>query len=144
MAFVIKNNSNNLRLLQKVFLFFVLIFFAQIISAQNNVDTLFYKKVTQAVERGNANDLAKLIHAKVDITLPGQSGIYSKNQSKFILDSFFKKNKPESFYIENESLLKNNSFFVGKLHTADSDYRVCFITKAVEDKIFIYQIRIEE
>lgn len=139
-----KNKSKYFQIVQKAFLFLILCGCIQNAIAQNLGDSLFYNQLTLAIEQGNTKALMNNVHNKVDITLLGQSGIYSKNQSKFILDDFFKKNKPEEFNIISKSQVENSNYFVGKMSTANEQFRVCILTKRIEDKIFIYQIRIEE
>jgi len=139
-----KNKSIYFQVAQKVFLILIVTFCINNAIGQNTNDSLFYAQVTDAILQSNAEALIKKVHNKVDITILGQSGIYSKNQSKFILDAFFKKNMPESFYIISKNRIENSSFFVGKMNTVDEQFRICFLTKKIEDKIFIYQIRIEE
>lgn len=112
--------------------------------AQVSSDSSFYSIITEAITTANAELLSGIINSKVDIELPQQSGIYSKNQSRFILQDFFEKNKPESFHLMIKNKQNSSSYYVGKLHTADKHYRLCFLTKKVHNKLYIYQIRIEE
>lgn len=144
MALFNKNNSKYLQLAQKAFLFLIINSYVQNAIAQSPADSLFYVQLTQAIEQGNTKAIMMNVHNKVDITLHGQSGIYSKNQSKFILEDFFKKNKPEKFNIISKNEIEKSSFFVGKMNTVNQQFRVCILTKKIKDKIFIYQIRIEE
>ncbi len=111
---------------------------------QTQSDSVFYSLITNAIIEGNADELSALFHSKVDLTLPGQNNIYSKYQAKFILKDFFLKHRPDSFNLVNQNKIDDSSFIVGKLHTAEKHYRVCFLTKTISNVIYIYQIRIEE
>ena len=116
------------------------------VSAQNRnaTDTVLNNNIVSAVLSSDANNLAKHFHNQIDLVLMDDSGIYSKLQATFILKDFFKTNKAESFHIINEDTNKGSNFIVGKLHTADRQYRVCFLTKESDKKTLIYQVRIEE
>jgi len=65
--------------------------------AQVTDDSTFNQLIVTAINMGDAVGLAELFHKKIDMTLPGQSGIFSKQQAKFILSGFFIENSPESF-----------------------------------------------
>jgi len=111
--------------------------------AQVTDDSTFNQLIVTAINMGDAVGLAELFHKKIDMTLPGQSGIFSKQQAKFILSGFFIENSPESFVIVNENKSSDSNFVVGRLHTHHHHFRVCFLTKLIDNQIFIYQLRIE-
>ncbi len=138
--------NSNFRLVKVKIIFCCLLFNISIasLSAQISSDSLFYSIVTDAIIDGNADDLSNLFHSKVELTLPGQNNIYSKQQAKFILKDFFLKDKPTSFNLVTQNKIDDSSFIVGKLHTTKKHYRVCFLTKTINNVIYIYQIRIEE
>lgn len=107
-------------------------------------DTVFNKQIISAILKSDVNGLAKYFHSQIDLLLLEESGIYSKVQATFILKEFFNDNHPESFNIINENNNKGSNFIVGKLHTHNKQYRVCFLIKQTNDKTLIYQVRIEE
>lgn len=50
-------------------------------------------EVVKAVKSGDADSLKPYLNSKVELLLPGESGVYSKEQAHFILKSFLKKTK---------------------------------------------------
>jgi len=122
-------------------LFIISSTFAQVSSKS---DTVLNSKIAKAILSADANSLSDLFHSQIDMVLPNNSGIYSKVQAKFILKEFFRINKPESFFIINENTNKGSNFILGKLHTDNHHYRVCFLTKGNNEINLIYQIRIEK
>lgn len=130
----------------KRYLYLVLLclFAISSIDAQVTSDSSFYRLVQSAISSGDAEMLSTVVFNKVDIVIPGQSGIYSKNQLVFILASFFENNKPKSFTFMNKSKNNTTGYFVGKLYTTDKNFRVWFLTKVENEHLHIYQIRIEE
>lgn len=112
--------------------------------SQTISDTSFYSIITESITNSNVELLTRIVNKNVDIVLPSLSGIYSRHQSKFILKSFFEGNKPESFHLMTKNRQNNSGYFIGKLHTSNKHYRVCFLTKRNQNRLLIYQIRIEE
>lgn len=107
-------------------------------------DTSFNTVIIESMTNSNADLLISISNNKIDIVLPEQSGIYSKNQAKYILNSFFDKVKPVSFHLLTKSMKSDGGYIIGKLHAENMHYRVCFLTKQNNTGLYIYQIRIEE
>lgn len=107
-------------------------------------DSEFINKITYAFESGNANLLVDLMHNKVDMSLLGESGIYSNQQAKFILSEFFKENKPEQFTILSNDENQDNTYLMGKALINGQFYKVYLLIKVINNEVSIYQIRIEK
>lgn len=123
---------------------FACLFSINSLYSQQQTDSISITTIAEALNNGEIEKLANLFNTKVDITLPDQSGIYSCTQAYFILKDFFKKNPPTSFQIINESLNNGSNFIVGKMHTANQHFRVGYLTKYENNKLYIYQFRIEK
>lgn len=109
-----------------------------------NADSITCIRISEALNKGNIEALKEVLNRKTDITLPDKSGIYSNRQAYFILKYFFTENPPKSFQIINTSFNNGSNFVVGKMHTTSQHYRVCYLTKEINNKSYIYQIRIEK
>ncbi len=123
---------------------FASIIFSGYANAQNTKDTVAYKTIENAFKSGEMQKLSQLFNNKIDVTLPNQTGIYSSTQAYYILKEFFKSNKPRSFYIITENYNNGSNLIVGKMSTANENFRVCYLTKYSENRLLIYQIRIEK
>jgi len=122
----------------------MVVFNANYVLSQEIIDTTDFKKIEKAIISGETDLLSQFFNIKVDIILPSQSGIYSKLQAHFIIQEFFKKYPPTSFQIINETQNNGSIFTVGKMHTKNQHFRVCYLTKQTNNKILIYQFRIEK
>ncbi len=80
---------------------------------------------------------------QIDLAMPDKAGIYSKGQSNVILTAFFNNHPPQAFSIEKKNNLDTELFLVGQLKVNTGTYRVCLQTKRIDQKTYIYQIRIE-
>lgn len=133
--------------IHKPFLFIALTFvFCNLLaSAQtnNNTDSITYLTISTALNKGDVKIFNQVLNEKTDITLPYTSGIFSKRQAYYILKDFFENNPPKSFQIINTSVNNGSNFIVGKMHTSNQHYRVCYLTKYTNNNLYIYQIRIE-
>lgn len=112
--------------------------------SQGISDSLFFEKIVVALQKADASGISEYVYNKVDITLPNQNGIFSKYQVKLLLEDFFQKNKPDTFVFSNRYKKTDEMFIVGNYKTHESQYRVCFLTKTIDNKNYIYQIRIEK
>lgn len=130
----------------KLFLiwFFVGFFSINASFAQVTFDSTSYQTIANALNSGDIQHLSPMLNTKVDLSLPNQVGIYSNTQTYYILKEFFQKNPPLSFQIINESMNNGSSFIVGNMQTANQDFRVCYLTKITDNKLFIYQFSIEK
>ncbi len=121
-----------------------LLFIVNFAYSQNTTDTTAYQTIKKAFNSGDIQQLSLLFNTKVDITLPNEAGIYSSTQAYYILKEFFKLNHPRSFYIITENYNNGSNLIVGKMRTANENFRVCYLTKYSGNKLLIYQIRIEK
>jgi hypothetical protein len=101
-------------------------------------------KVVEAVKQGNAIELQPFLNPKIELILPGESGIYSKEQAHFILKDFFEENKVSSFLVLHHGTRQNATFAIGEYRCSNDRYRMYFLIKTVDKKQLIHQIRIEK
>jgi len=130
----------------KLFLIWVLagFFFINNANSQELPDSVTYQTIATALNSGDIEQIAPLLYTKVEIALPDKAGIYSQAQAYYILKDFFEKNHPTSFQIINESSTNKSNFIVGKMHTATQHFRICYLTKYSDNKLYIYQFSVEK
>ena len=101
------------------------------------------KPVSNAFKIGNADMLKEMVAAEVDIVAPGVSKKGSGADAIAILKSFFQNNKPTDFTVAHHADKNDSGFIVGKLVTANREFRVNITYTAKDGKILITIIRIE-
>jgi len=123
---------------------FVGLFYINNIYSQQSNDSITYDNISRALNSGDIQQLAPLFYTKVEITLPDKAGIYSQAQAYYVIKDFFDKNPPTSFEIINESLNNKSNFIVGKMHTNTQLFRICYLAKYTDNKLYIYQFSVEK
>lgn len=130
----LKKNQQMNKLLLGLFLSLTLIVNATPVS--DNIAT--------ALKTGDATEIASYFDTSVDMSIPGNEGVYSKIQAKLILKTFFLKNKPANFNVVHSGDSKNNSHYsIGNLSTKNGTFRTYILYKEVDKKITILELKIE-
>ena len=127
----------------KLLKFLIVFCFATFLLHETNSQS-FPRDIVSATQNGNAVELAKYFNDKVEIILPSKSGVYSKEQAQFVMRDFFSSNRPTSFQINHEGKRDNSSFAIGRYVSAKEQFRFYFLTKVVDGKTVIIQIRIDK
>lgn len=101
-------------------------------------------RVVQSLGSGNAPALAADLMPSVDLTLPDASDFYSKAQAQQILRKFFDGHAPKEMTIAHQGNNRmGESYYIGKLVTANGDFRVTFFLKRSGEVFLVKQLRIE-
>jgi hypothetical protein len=101
-------------------------------------------KIAELIKQGNAHELSKYFAASIDITVLENTNVYSKTQAEFILEKFFKENKPQSVtLLHRVNSSASFNFTVLLLNTDKGKYRVACTMKEVEKEMVIIELRIE-
>jgi hypothetical protein len=135
--------------LKKIYFFITVFFIAFLLSntriyAQIDSCKVVIENISLALYNGNANNISRFFNNKIELSLPGQTAINSRNQATMILKSFFKKNNPTSFYNISKSYSTQGVFIVGTLLTEGQRYRVSYLVKSSNNSQLIYQLSIEK
>ncbi|OFX42855.1 MAG: hypothetical protein A2W97_01695 [Bacteroidetes bacterium GWE2_40_63] len=138
--------SNKKTLFNSVAVFWVLslMVLPQATQAQDQPTDSVDRIVVHALLNANADELSATFYEKIDLVLPKQKGMFSKSQSKFILMSFFREHKPESYVELSRNFSNGSKFVVGQLISGPHTYRICYLVKREEEQQVIYQFSIEE
>lgn len=104
-----------------------------------------HKGVADAIAAGDFNKLATYFDAAVDLTLPQNSGNFSKKQATVILKRFFENNPPAEFIIQHEGLTNNDAVhLIGSYKsTNEKTFRTLILIKKLNDKHLIRQLQFE-
>lgn len=104
-----------------------------------------FSEIADALAKGNATGLGKVMGNSVDYSLNGKTSTVSKSDAENRLRSFFMENEVRSF----ESVHKGGSksdihYMIGKLFTSKGNFRITvYVIKAVENYV-IQSIEIEK
>lgn len=101
-------------------------------------------EIREATRNGNALELASYFNSKIELVLPSNSGIFSKQQAQFMMKDFFDTYPPISFQIIHQGVRENATFAIGKYSYAKGKFRFVFLTKNEGAKALIHQLRIEQ
>ncbi|HNS28941.1 MAG TPA: DUF4783 domain-containing protein [Tenuifilaceae bacterium] len=101
------------------------------------------EKVSVAMSKGEAAEIAKYLNPTVEVEILGQDNIYSKAQTELMLKDFFAKNKPKSFKVNHQGTKGATGFAIGILISETASFRVSLFFKAEKETYKIHQLRIE-
>ncbi len=102
-------------------------------------------RISKCFINGDAKKLASHFNESVEMNLPGNSGIYQKEQAKVILNKFFASNTISEYEIKHKGGSKQKSkFHIGKLETDKGTFRTYLLYNNVDGVMQIIEIRIEE
>ncbi|MDH6358128.1 DUF4783 domain-containing protein [Parabacteroides sp. PF5-9] len=99
--------------------------------------------ISNAFSSGNASGLSSAMDSEVDVAIPGSSKKTNGNDAVALLNRFFSGNKPTGFSVVHHADKNESGFFVGKLMTANKEYRVNVTYRTENNKAIIQSIRIE-
>jgi len=102
------------------------------------------KKVSVALQTGNAQELSKYFTKTVELEIMGEENFYSVAQAEILLKNFFEKSKPTAFKINHQGVKDISSFAIGTLTIKTGNLRVSFFMKTENNQPLIHQLRIEQ
>jgi hypothetical protein len=104
-----------------------------------------HKGIVDAIAAGDFSKLATYFDAAIDLTLPQNSGNFSKKQAAVILKQFFEHNPPAEFIIQHEGLTNDNAVhLIGNYKsTNEKTFRTLILLKKLNGKHLIRQLQFE-
>ncbi|MHB9055322.1 MAG: DUF4783 domain-containing protein [Paludibacteraceae bacterium] len=125
----------------KILTFIILITaFIQAAPAQN---AGIPNEIVTGLNTGDANKLLAHLNDNVELVIGKQNDVYSKQQAVGIISDFFRKNKVYGFQILHNGNKEAANFIIGTLRTATGNYRLYLLTRKIDGKQLIQQLRIE-
>ena len=102
-------------------------------------------KIIEAMQVGNAIELAKYFNSSIELAIFDKEDIYSKQQAEQIIKSYFEKNKIKTFIVLHQGGKEGAKYAICNLETTENKiFRVYFLIKENNGKPLIHQMRIEE
>lgn len=128
-------------MLYRILIFFIIITNSSAI-AQKKTNSIL-KQLEMGFKKSDADIIAPYFYPNVEVSILGTDKIYSSNQAKFVLKTFFKTNKTKEIQIINQGTKKQTAYYYGELTTEDNTYRLIILLKENKQDIKIHQLRIE-
>lgn len=100
-------------------------------------------QIISSFNKGDAASLSQYFNQTIELTYFEKEEIYSKTQAEIILRDFFSKNPPKEFKILHEGGKEASKYAIGQYISGSKTYRITFLLKTINSKIFIHQLRIE-
>jgi hypothetical protein len=114
-----------------------------VITTQNGFSSEIPEQIITSFNSGSASELSKYFNETIELTFFEKEEIYSKIQAEIILRDFFTKNPPKQFIILHEGGKESSKYAIGKYTSNSKTYRITFLLKTINSKVFIHQLRIE-
>jgi hypothetical protein len=114
------------------------------LAAQVDSCKIVIEAISNAINNNATDSLFQYFNDKIELSVPGQTGINSRNHSQMILKEFFHDNQPTSFYIVTRNFSPQGVFIVGTLNTSKQRYRLSFLVRNNQKQQLIYQLSIEK
>jgi hypothetical protein len=81
---------------------------------------------------------------QVELTIPGNDGLFDNARAQQMLVGFFKENAPQAFVVKHQGTSKlDDQFRIGELTTTKGIFRVTFFMKKNDSVLQIKQLKIE-
>lgn len=127
---------------QTILLSIILLFTFSLVYSYNSQQDI-PQGITNALQTGNSQELAKYFDASVELVILNNDNVYSKSQAEQILKNFFNTHKPDKFTLVHEGGKQESTYAIGTLKTNNGTFRVYFLLKQTNNKYYIHQLRIE-
>lgn len=104
-----------------------------------------WSNITDALAKGNATTIGTYFANNIELSLPGDEGVYDKAQAKTKLAAFFSKHTVSSFSEVHQGSSKGDSakYFIGNLQTKQGNFRVYMFIETAQNRYIIQELRIE-
>ena len=112
-------------------------------SPSNNVSL---DEITKAISNGNASALGAFFDSNVEIAVLENEDVYGKTEAVKVVQSFFSKNKPQSFSRVHQGTSKGNDsqYCIGNMNTSGGTFRVYVYMKTNGGKFLIQELRFDK
>lgn len=99
--------------------------------------------VIAALRSGSASDFGRFVEDHLEISLPGKTDNYSRQQAIVILQDFFSANGVKNFDPKHRGDNGGNQFCIGTLATRSGNYRTTFFMTPKNGKQYVKEIRFQ-
>ena len=102
--------------------------------------------ISKAISNGDAGALSQYFDDKVEVSILDDENLLDRTQAKKALESFFAKNKPQSYNQVHDGTSKGagSKYTIGNLKANGKVFRVYVYMKVAGDSYTIQEISISE
>lgn len=100
-------------------------------------------QIENGLKTGNAKMIASYFNDNVELVILDKENVCSKEQGEMILSDFFGKNRPTDFKLTHQGGT-DSVYGIGKMQTANANFRIYFMLKSFANKPLLVQLRIEK
>lgn len=100
--------------------------------------------VISSLKTGNASALSEYFNQNIELVVLDKDDVYSKDQAKQLVQSFFNNNTAQRFNIIHQGGKDGAHYAIGNLTTNKGIFRVYFLIKVNGKESYIHQLRIEK
>ncbi len=94
--------------------------------------------ISTYISEGDSDALSKYFDNMIELNILRNEGTYSKTQSKYILDEFFKKHPPKNFIIKHKGTSdKGAHYAIGTYFSEGKQYRTYFLMKKSKNQYLL-------
>ncbi|MCK9413401.1 MAG: DUF4783 domain-containing protein [Prolixibacteraceae bacterium] len=109
----------------------------------NNLFCQIPAQIENGLKTGNAKMIAACFNDNVELVILDKENVCSKEQGEMILSNFFSKNRPSDFKLTHQGGT-DSVYGIGKMQTANANFRIYFMLKTFANKPLLVQLRIEK
>lgn len=143
---VIFDSQLNFETVQTIVMKKILISFGSVLFLLLLSSNLFCQipgQIENGLKTGNAKMIASCFNDNVELVILDKENVCSKEQGEMILNDFFSKNKPTDFKLTHQGGT-DSVYGIGKMQTANANFRIYFMLKSFANKPLLVQLRIEK
>lgn len=127
--------------MKKIFISFGAILLLLLLSS--NLFCQIPNQIENGLKTGNAKLIASCFNDNVELVILDKENVCSKEQGEMILSDFFSKNRPTDFKLTHQGGT-DSVYGIGKMQTANANFRIYFMLKSFANKPLLVQLRIEK
>ncbi|MCX6221775.1 MAG: DUF4783 domain-containing protein [Bacteroidia bacterium] len=109
----------------------------------NNLFSQIPVQIENGLKTGNAKMIASCFNDNIELVILDKENVCSKEQGEMILSDFFSKNRPTDFKLTHQGGT-DSVYGIGKMLTANANFRIYFMLKSFANKPLLVQLRIEK
>lgn len=109
----------------------------------NNLFSQIPSQIENGLKTGNAKMIASCFNDNIELVILDKENVCSKEQGEMILSDFFSKNRPTDFKLTHQGGT-DSVYGIGKMQTANANFRIYFMLKSFANKPLLVQLRIEK
>ncbi len=100
-------------------------------------------QIISGLKAGDAKVVASHFNENIELVVVDRELVCSQAQGEQILKDFFARNKPIDFKITHQGS-DDSSYAIGKMQTANGNFRVYFLLRSKGGKAQIVQLKIDK